>query len=441
MEQGKKYCIFCGAENKIDGRFCSKCGQSFDQKDDELQTYAKEKAKEKATDTIKEKAFDTFLEMLKKFLNSKAYGIILSLSIVAAAGNILIGGANDGVNEFTNDIPGVFVDGSVHGFSYNNTGILFENGITGYLKFDTDSVPNMIYLVGQTYALSDINVTVTGADGKIIRQDQLIHDDEMTEDYLVAIDDLYCTIETECNNLDENIVTGCKVVMNGPAGMKSYEEYENGVLWLKKEFADDGAQSYLYRISGYSFGANGEKTDFYTEESFFNGNGDLVKCIEMSDGVVVKITEREDYADGTYKYTYTSNGAVTGVNVFDTQGKQIQYHAYNNGQFMYKNVFEYYETGELMTEAYYAEENDVYPASVKYLDIDGNVTKETQHYTDTGSIQSETVYNPDGSSVFYEYYYDTGNLMRVTHYSIGADGRYVETESVAYDQSGNAITD
>ena len=46
MENNKQYCILCGAENKLTDKFCHKCGESLDQKDDQLQSYAKEKVKE-----------------------------------------------------------------------------------------------------------------------------------------------------------------------------------------------------------------------------------------------------------------------------------------------------------------------------------------------------------------------------------------------------------
>ena len=47
MENKKVYCILCGAENDERAKFCTKCGQPMEQKDDDLQTYAKEKIKDK----------------------------------------------------------------------------------------------------------------------------------------------------------------------------------------------------------------------------------------------------------------------------------------------------------------------------------------------------------------------------------------------------------
>ena len=84
----------------------------MDQKDDDFQTYAKEKVKDKVTGEIKGKATDGLLDMLKKFLNSKAYGIILSLSVVAGATGVLAGGS--GVKEFSNNVPGMFKDGTIY---------------------------------------------------------------------------------------------------------------------------------------------------------------------------------------------------------------------------------------------------------------------------------------------------------------------------------------
>ena len=45
MENKKQYCILCGAENNLTAKFCCKCSESLNQKDDDLQTYAKNKVK------------------------------------------------------------------------------------------------------------------------------------------------------------------------------------------------------------------------------------------------------------------------------------------------------------------------------------------------------------------------------------------------------------
>ena len=37
MENKKQYCILCGAENNLTAKFCCKCGESLDQKDDDFQ--------------------------------------------------------------------------------------------------------------------------------------------------------------------------------------------------------------------------------------------------------------------------------------------------------------------------------------------------------------------------------------------------------------------
>ena len=56
MENKKQFCILCGAENKIQDRFCHSCGQPLEQTDDELKEYVTGKVKEKTKEKAKEKA-------------------------------------------------------------------------------------------------------------------------------------------------------------------------------------------------------------------------------------------------------------------------------------------------------------------------------------------------------------------------------------------------
>ena len=140
MENKKQYCILCGAENNLTDKFCHKCGESLDQKDDDLQTYAKEKIKDKVTGDLKDKATDTFFDWLKKFLNSKAYGIILSLSVVAGATGVLAGGAG-GVKEFSNNVPGMFKDGTVYAVNFSAMEMLESFGGIGiYPVYDANGL-------------------------------------------------------------------------------------------------------------------------------------------------------------------------------------------------------------------------------------------------------------------------------------------------------------
>ena len=45
MENKKQYCILCGAENNLTAKFCCKCGESLDQKDDDYRLMPKKKQK------------------------------------------------------------------------------------------------------------------------------------------------------------------------------------------------------------------------------------------------------------------------------------------------------------------------------------------------------------------------------------------------------------
>ncbi len=114
--ENKLYCIECGFENKAGNKFCGKCGRSLEQQDDELKNYLIAKAKDKAEGEVKGRATNAILEFLQKFLNSKAYGIILSLSVVAGVGTIAAGGTGY-IKEFSGYPSGVFMDGT----NFNNS--------------------------------------------------------------------------------------------------------------------------------------------------------------------------------------------------------------------------------------------------------------------------------------------------------------------------------
>lgn len=437
MENNKKYCILCGAENNVADKFCNKCGESLDQKDDELKDYAVEKVKDKVKETVEEKATDTFLDLLKKFLNSKAYGIILSLSIIAAAGNMLVGGNK--VKEFSNNIPGMFVDGSIYGVTFDSTEILIEHGFNIYGKRDASGNIYMLYLDGSTSYYADYYIKVTGSDGKILRQDELPHYDSQTENsqnYTIAIEDLYCTIELKYNHLTENRVNVCTVQMNGPVGIKSVIEYENDVLFLNQEFYDTGVEKYFYRVNGYLTLENGEK-EYSTEETFYDENGEILKFISMSGDTVVSSNVREDYADGSYKYTEENNGQLNHVYVYNLQDEIIEECKYTNGVFFFKKTFEYYETGEMLSESYYSGETDLYPTTVKYYNVDGSVKQEIRYYTDKGTIKSDTVYDGNGAAVSKEYYYDNGNISKLSNLQQRDDGVYNAVKIISYDKDGN----
>ncbi len=109
--ENKLYCIECGFENKAEDKFCGKCGRSLTQQDDELKNYILNKAKSKAGDEVKDRATNAFLDFLQKFLNSKAYGMLLSLSVVTGIGTVIAGGTGY-IEEFSGYPSGVFIDGT-----------------------------------------------------------------------------------------------------------------------------------------------------------------------------------------------------------------------------------------------------------------------------------------------------------------------------------------
>lgn len=79
MEE-KKYCIFCGAENDADADVCCWCGKSMHEKDHLLKEYLYKKTKGR----LKGKLEDSFLSVLKNWIFSHLYGLVVTVSLIAA---------------------------------------------------------------------------------------------------------------------------------------------------------------------------------------------------------------------------------------------------------------------------------------------------------------------------------------------------------------------
>ena len=250
MENNKQYCILCGAENKLTDKFCHKCGESLDQKDDQLQSYAKEKVKEKITDEVKGKATDGLLEMLKKFLNSKAYGIILSLSVVAGVGSVLVGGS--GVKEFSNSVPGMFKDGTVYAMNLSgmeNLGVYGNIGI--YPVRDSAGKVSVVYLAGTTHFSMYTDLTVTGSDGKGIIKERIQEDDRGARQFCYVVEDVNATVEIVPKAVDgSDIYDGrSEIILGTDYGIRKASEYGKEKLEKVEEYHDNGNLKYQYFIS------------------------------------------------------------------------------------------------------------------------------------------------------------------------------------------------
>lgn len=76
-----KYCTHCGSANKKSALFCEECERKITTSYRPFYDFLKKHTKDEITGTVT----DTFFSLLKKYLMSHVYGIVLSVSIVATA--------------------------------------------------------------------------------------------------------------------------------------------------------------------------------------------------------------------------------------------------------------------------------------------------------------------------------------------------------------------
>ncbi len=76
-----KYCIFCGAENDADEDTCRVCGKTMHPQENLLKEYLYRKTKDK----LKGKAEDGFLSVLRNWILSHLYGVVVTVSLIAMA--------------------------------------------------------------------------------------------------------------------------------------------------------------------------------------------------------------------------------------------------------------------------------------------------------------------------------------------------------------------
>ncbi len=76
----KKYCIYCGAQNSGQAKFCVRCGKDLNPKENQLIDFLLKRTKDK----FKGSAEDSLYEALKNFLLSHLYGTALTISFISA---------------------------------------------------------------------------------------------------------------------------------------------------------------------------------------------------------------------------------------------------------------------------------------------------------------------------------------------------------------------
>lgn len=74
----KKYCIYCGKEHDISETICCQCSKKLDPEENLLKDYLLAKTKDKLKGTVE----DNLFELIKNFLLSHLYGVIVTISVV-----------------------------------------------------------------------------------------------------------------------------------------------------------------------------------------------------------------------------------------------------------------------------------------------------------------------------------------------------------------------
>ncbi len=394
----KVYCIICGAENKTGDKFCNKCGESLHQQDTELKDYLTEKAKDKATDEIKGKATDTFLNWLQKLLNSKAYGIILSLSVVASTTTILAGGSAGSaanINEFSNNTPGVFVDGQLlNAPRFNGYQSSLSNVFGDYdaLIYDEtaaygENARERYYIVLTPARNNPVTVKVTEPNGNILLEKTVYNKSNTLNSQTFMIPKQECTIEFLYPESDNDYAVARTVnYMRSPEGVASLEKFDHdGDLLYYAELYPNHKPKYfkIYDQENY----NGPSADGFVEFRYLETIPEIYNTPNPLD---VFVLERE--------VLYNYNGVA---------------------EYEYRRIERTY-SDTLTTETrwddgvltYYKETDSVIHReilSIRYDENGAEASRVITEYRDNGVKSKETRIFPDAE---YVYYYDeNGNQI------------------------------
>ncbi len=419
--ENKVYCIFCGRENKTTDKFCHKCGENLNRQDEQLKEYLSTKVKDTVKDNIKDKVTDTALDMLKKFLNSKAYGIILSLSVVANLGTVLTGG-NSHIKKFDNPNPGVDRNGNVIVWdTYGRQGEFTLWGITVYADYDETGTALRYYIYTNPQQEAVASFKVTGANGKIIYDEKVVYDEQALyqDDKVYIVNELNCTIELREDSDYEEHIDYIKAEMQPNPGLKRIEEYSNGNVETIIEYHDNGERSYYYRPEQFRpyeindiIAQDPETTGLHElyegySETHYDTDGELTESVKIAynfngtEKYEVSRTVVNKTADKRTENQYLYNGVLQYSKVQDNQGKLISEMYYNeDGSFSYGNEYEYFESGRnKITINYYKEGQPRY-----YTEYYENGDKKLEiYYTDYGATEHKSEYDAQGNGVTINY--------------------------------------
>ncbi len=89
------YCVYCGKENKIESKKCSKCKKELDPKNRPFRDYIMDSIKDKVSGDIE----DNLFSLITNFIKTHLYGFVLTCSVIISAVSVVVSVASNG-NEF-----------------------------------------------------------------------------------------------------------------------------------------------------------------------------------------------------------------------------------------------------------------------------------------------------------------------------------------------------
>jgi len=107
MRYKKIYCVYCGEKNTVKDIKCKKCKKKLDPKENMVLDYIKDHLK----DDIKGNIQDSIISVIKKFIISHLYGIVLTATLIFTVVSAIVTNINEnsGIVE-VNEKPNVLIN-------------------------------------------------------------------------------------------------------------------------------------------------------------------------------------------------------------------------------------------------------------------------------------------------------------------------------------------
>lgn len=137
--EGKIFCVYCGTENSLSLKKCSKCSKELDPKNRPFRDYLKEKVEDKLKGNVQ----DEMLAIMISFIKTHLYGSILTCSIIITAISVVTNVVNNS-NDFEEVTERPVI---VNKLDYLGEGLTAEEVTNKYLdalnKNDVDTLKSL----------------------------------------------------------------------------------------------------------------------------------------------------------------------------------------------------------------------------------------------------------------------------------------------------------